>query len=574
MRLPEWKKERSERISKALPSGGGSLRGKLLRKRVILPALACVLIGALALRLLGNGQTAAAADMTYTTAAVERRDITAQITGSGTLEAANSYSVTTLVEGSILTADFEEGDQVEEGTVLYTIDTSDLSNTLEQAQLSMDQARRSYETRLKELEKLSVTASKAGRVLSLEVETGDDVSAGQPVAVVRNTDTMTLEVPFLADEAARFTVGQTASVTVEGTFETLEGRVSDISGLDTVLTGGMIVRYVTVAVTNPGALTDAHTGSAVIDGCTAAGSAPFAYASEETVTAEVSGTVSSIRAREGDWVNQGGVILTLTSDTVTNDVQNASDSLRSAELSLESRYDQLDNYTITSPIRGTVIDKNYKAGETSEAGKVLCAIYDLSYLTMTLSVDELDIADIQVGQEVSVTADAVEDRVYTGVVTKVSVAGTAAGGSTTYPVTVRIDETDGLLPGMNADAAITLQSAGDVLAIPAGALNRGNTVLVTADSPSAADGTPVENEDGDVPYYSVPVETGASDDNYIEVVSGLQEGDTVAYIAASGSDRMDAMPGAMPGGMPGGGGGMPGGGMPSGGGMGGGPGGF
>ena len=119
---------------------------------------------------------------------------------------------------------------------------------------------------------------------------------------------------------------------------------------------------------------------------------------------------------------------------------------------------------------------------------------------------------------------------------------------------------------MNVDAAITLESASDVLAIPAGALNRGNTVLVTADSPSAANGTAMEGG----AYCSVPVETGASDGSYIEIVSGLQEGDTVAYIptTSSGGFGMVMMPGGMGGGMPSGGG------MPAGGGPGGGRGGF
>ena len=520
----------------------GGLGKKLLRKRVVIPVLACALTAAFALRLAGGGQQAAAAGPTYTTAAVERRDITAQITGSGALEAANSYSVTSLAEGNILTADFEEGDQVEEGTVLYTIDTSDLSGSLEQAQLSLEQAQRSYNSRVKDLEKLSVTAPKAGRVLSLEVDEGDGVSAGQTVATLRNSDVMTLTVPFLADEAAGFRVGQSALVTLESTFETLEGTVSKIDRIDTVLEGNMIVRYVTVEVANPGALSVDQSGSVTVEGCASAGSAAFAYAAEENITAEVSGQVAAIRAREGDRVNKGSVILTLTSDSLDDSLQSAADSLRNAELSLESRQDQLDNYTITSPIRGTVIDKNYKAGETSETGKVLCSIYDLSYLTMTLSVDELDISDIAVGQRVEITADAVEGRTYTGVVTKVSVAGTSSGGTTTYPVTVRIDETEGLLPGMNVDAAITLQSASGVLAIPSGALNRGNTVLVTADSPSAANGTAIEGGE----YYSVPVEIGASDSSYIEIISGLQEGDTVAYIPTTSSGGFGMM---MPGGM-------------------------
>lgn len=570
MKLPVLKRDAREKTEKR----SGGLAKKLLRRRVVIPALACVLAGVCLLRLGSGGKSASAADLTYTTAPVERRDITAQITGSGSLEAANSYSVTSLAEGNILTADFEEGDQVEEGTVLYTIDASDLSGTLEQAQISLDQAQRSYDSRLKDLEKLSVTAPKAGRVLSLEVEAGDEVSAGQLVATLRNSDVMTLEVPFLSGEAAGFRAGQSASVTLESTFETLEGTVSKVDRADTVLDSGMIVRYVTVEVTNPGGLTPAHTGTASIDGCASAGSAAFEYAAEENITAEVSGEVASIRTQEGSWAGKGGVILTLTSDSLDDSVQSAADSLRNAQLSLESRQDQLDNYTVTSPIRGTVIDKNYKAGETSEAGKVLCSIYDLSYLTMTLSVDELDISDIEVGQKVSVTADAVEGKTYTGVVTKVSVAGASSGGTTTYPVTVRIDETEGLLPGMNVDAAITLESASGVLAIPAGALNRGNTVLVTSDSPSAAGGTPSENGE----YYSVPVETGTSDSDYLEIISGLQEGDTVAYIPTTSSGGFDMMMGGMPGGMGGGmpGGGMPsgGGGMPSGGGPGGGRGGF
>ena len=540
MNLPALRRDSPQREKSGRASG--ALARKLLRKRVVIPVAACALAGAFALRLAGGGQPVSAAGLTYTTAPVERRDITAQITGSGVLEAANSYSVTSLAEGNILTADFEEGDQVEEGTVLYTIDTSDLSGSLEQARISLEQAQRSYNSRVKDLEKLSVTAPKTGRVLSLEVEEGDDVSAGQTVATLRNSDIMTLTVPFLADEAAGFSVGQRAAVTLESTFETLEGTVSKVDRADTVLEGNRIVRYVTVEVANPGALSVSQTGSATIDGCASAGSAAFAYAAEQAITAEVSGQVAAIRAREGDRVDRGDVLLTLTSDSLDDSLQSAADSLRNAELSLESRQDQLNNYTITSPIRGTVIDKNYKAGETSEAGKVLCSIYDLSYLTMTLSVDELDISDIEVGQKVSITADAVEGKTYTGVVTKVSVAGTSSGGTTTYPVTVRIDETEGLLPGMNVDAAITLQSASGVLAIPSGALNRGNTVLVTADSPSAANGTAIEGGD----YCSVPVEIGASDSSYTEIISGLQEGDTVAYIPTTSSGGFGMM---MPGGM-------------------------
>ena len=567
-------KERLEGLGKSSGQGAseGGPKKKRRWKKFVFAGVALVIVVGVGIKLLAPGGGAPAAETVYTTAAVERMDVNSSITGSGTLEAADSYSVSTLVEGTILTAAFEEGDQVEEGTVLYTIDSSDAASSLEQAQISLNQSERSYQNTMESLEDLTVTAPVSGQVYSIDVEAGDEVSAGQQVATVRDSKTMSLEVTFPADDAASFYVGQSASVTLDSTFETLTGSISKIAGNDTVLTGNVIVRSVTIDVSNPGGLSTEQSASAAVGTVTSTGSGTFTYKAEEAVTAQVSGTVASIQVSEGQQVSKNQALVVLTSDDLDDQVQSAQDSLRNAQISYEKQTEQLEDYTVTAPITGTIVDKNYNAGETSEANQVLCSIYDLSYLTMTLSVDELDISDIAVGQTVTITADAVEDRTYTGTVTKVSVAGTSSGSATTYPVTIRIDDTDGLLPGMSVDATIELAAAQDVLAIPSAALNRGNTVLVTADSPSAAGGTLVEatTEDGE-DYYSVEVTTGVIGDSYIEIVSGLQEGDTVVYIPTSSSTEnpfgmMGGMPGGMGGGMPSGmpSGGM-GGGMPSGG---------
>ena len=100
-------------------------------------------------------------------------------------------------------------------------------------------------------------------------------------------------------------------------------------------------------------------------------------------------------------------------------------------------------------------------GSSSSTTETMCVIYDLSYLEMTLDVDELDILDIQVGQEAEITADAIDDCTFEGVVTSISSAGissagTTTGGTTTYPVTIRIDDTGSLMPGMNAAAALDI----------------------------------------------------------------------------------------------------------------------
>lgn len=538
-------------------------------KRWLILSVTAVLLLALAGKFLLVQRPAAAA-ISYTEESVAKRTITNSLTGSGTLQPANSYTVTTLIEGEVLSANFEEGETVEADTVLYEIDSDDAAANIEKAQISLNQAQRSYESTA---ENQTVQANSSGTLYTLEVKKGDEVSQGQTIATIRNDSTMTLTVPFPAEDAATFYVGQAAQVTLDGSFETLSGTVETVSGSEVVGTGNTVTWKVTIAVQNPGGLSASQVAAASVNGLGSAGNGTFTYQSESTVTASASGTVTAVHASEGSTVSKGQTLITLGGDDLEDQLQNAADSLRNAELSMENTQKQLENYTITSPISGTIIDKEYKAGDTVESGKTLCTIYDLSYLEMTLSIDELDISTVEVGQAVQITADAVEGKTFTGTVTKVSVAGTTSGGITSYPVTVRIDEADELLPGMNVDAEIVLEEAADTLAIPSSAVTRGsgNTslVLVTQDSPSAANAVEQEAPEG---YAYVQVETGISDDSYVQILSGLQEGDTAAYVARStesGSMMMGGMPGAMggdmPAGMPSGMGGAPGGGMPSGG---------
>ena len=538
---------------------------KLVKWLVVLAILAGAALLALRWFTAQHKTQARSGEVGYQTAQVQRQTITSSLNGSGTLQPAASYTVTTLVEGDILSDSFEEGDLVEEGQVLYHIDSSDASNNIEKAQLSLSQAQRSYNNTVKNQ---SVTADVSGQVYTLEVEVGDKVSGGQTIARLRDSSVMTLKLPFPADDAQSFFVGQSAQVTLDGSFETLAGTVSAVAATDTVGTGNAILRTVTIQVENPGGLSTGQAATAVIGGVSCAGSGAFAYQSESVINTSSSGTVTALHIQEGDWVSKGQSVLTLGGDELSNTLQNAQDSLRNAQLSMENTQKQLENYTVTAPVSGTVVDKNKKAGETisnSSMDQTLCTIYDLSYLEMTIDIDELDISKVAVGQTVTITADAVEGKSYQGVVTKVSVVGTTSMGITSYPATIRIDDTDGLLPGMNVDAEIVLSQATDVLTIPASALSRGNRVLLTAGSPSAANA--LEDQEAPEGYVYVQVETGESDERYIEVTSGLQEGDTVAYLAATnenGQNNMMGM-GMMPGGgMPGGGGMPAGGGMPGG----------
>ena len=467
-------------------------------------------------------------DVSYVQTTPEKRDLSNSLSGTGTLNPANTYNVKSLVAGKVLTSTIEEGDIVEEGTVLYTVDASDATTKAEQASITLQQAQRSYD---KTVDRQYVRAEVAGVVATLKVAKGDEVTSGQEVAVIRDSSKMVLHLEFPAADAAAFSVGQSAEVTLDGTFETLTGTVTAVTGTDTLSTGNLLTRTVTITVRNAGGLTTAQAATATINGVSCIAAKCFEYQAERTLTTLAAGTVTAINVQEGGAVNKDDIVLQISGEDLTEAIQSAAETLRSAELNMDNLQEAMNNYTVTSPISGTIIEKNAKAGDALTAGADLCTIYDLSYLVMVINVDELQVSDVSVGQSVQVTADAVPDKTYTGTVTRVSLKGSSNGGTTTYPVTVRIDETEGLRPGMNANAEIVIAEAGNALAVPNAAIVRGGYVLVTKDSPSAANADPdMTAPEG---YVYVPVKIGVSDDDYTQIISGVTGNDTVAYDPSS-----------------------------------------
>ena len=489
----------------------------------LVPVACVVLVGGVLLLKPGKAHQAST-DASYVEDVPQLRDVSNSLSGTGTLNPANTYTVKSLVDGKVLTGEFEEGDVVEEGTVLYTIDSSDASTNLEKASIALQQAQRSYD---KTVDRQYVRAEVAGVVSSLKVAKGDEVTSGQEVAVIRDSSKMMLSLLFPAADAANFSVGQSAQVVLDGTFETLEGTITAVTGTDELSTGNLLTRTVTIAVRNAGGLTTAQAATANINGVSSIASATFAYQAERTLTAPAAGTVSAINVREGDAAAQDAILIELSGDDLTESIQSASETLRSAQISMENLQDTMNNYTITAPISGTVIEKDVKAGDALTSGTTLCVLYDLSYLEMVINVDELQVSSLSVGQSVQVTADAVPDKTYVGEVTRVSMKGSSSGGTTTYPVTVRIDDIDGLRPGMNANAEIGVANATSALCVPNAAIVQGGYVLVTKDSPSAANAAPeMDAPDG---YVYVEVKTGVSDDDYTQITSGLKAEDTIAY---------------------------------------------
>ena len=140
--------------------------------------------------------------------------------------------------------------------------------------------------------------------------------------------------------------------------------------------------------------------------------------------------------------------------------------------------------------------------------------------TVQITVDELDISSVYVGQPTSVTLDALTGQQFEGAVTSISASGENEGGNSKFTVEVTLQKSEQMLPGMRASVSIVLDTAANTLCIPVAALTETETGTLVYTG---------YDEETEVFTGAVTVETGVSDGEYVQILSGIPEGTTVFY---------------------------------------------
>ena len=208
---------------------------KLTRKQKIVRIVGILavlgLVAAVVIQVGGRGRQTGGEANAYRTAVVERRDITSSLSSSGTLSPKDTYSITSLVSGEVISADFEEGDQVQEGQILYVMDTSSMETELNSAQSSVERAQDSYilaaqdyEEALGDYSQNTYKSTETGYIKTLHVKAGDKVNANTQIADIYDDKVMKLRVPFLSVNAAGIGVGNQGVITLTHTGEQLRDR--------------------------------------------------------------------------------------------------------------------------------------------------------------------------------------------------------------------------------------------------------------------------------------------------------------------------------------------------------------
>ncbi|MDE2205702.1 MAG: efflux RND transporter periplasmic adaptor subunit, partial [Armatimonadetes bacterium] len=222
----------------------------------------------------------------------------------------------------------------------------------------------------------------------------------------------------------------------------------------------------------------------------------------------------------------------IANDTLKmQDVAQAQDAAAQAAAQVSYNQAQVAKTIVRTPISGTVLQLAAQQGETLAAGlsaPTLIIVADLSRLQIDVFVDETDIGSVRLGQRADVTVDAFPNMVFHGTVTKVASGSTIQQGVITYDVAIAITGYVGLLkPDMTATATIMTGRKSNVVVVPSEAVKvgtRGSSVSVL----KMVNGVPEQT--------TVHVKTGASDGVNTEILSGVNEGDTI--VLASGASSL------------------------------------
>lgn len=481
-----------------------------------------------------SGGSASGAATSYEVLDLTTGSLQQSITGTGTLAVAGTTAITTPVEATITEYTVSAGDKVSAGDAVAKVHTSSMDSaiaTLESEIDSLDSTINNLSDSLSTTQTLSSTLN--GRVKLLYAEAGDqvaDIMAENGALMVLSTDgKMKLQI-----EAGDLEVGDSVSVTAEETSYT--GTVVKVSS-DTA----------TITITDNGPSVGAE--AAVYDGDgTQIGSGTLEISAAVSVTAD-EGTVSAVYVSENSKVYEGTSLLYLKNISTTDAYERQVALRAEKQEALESAKLLQQSGEIVSTVDGIVAEISGQTGVSLQAGGQVLSLYSGAIDSLTVSVDELDIQSVEVGDSATVTVDAIDDTTYNATVQSISQVGSVNSGITSYSVVLQV-ETDELVKiGMNATATIIIEESENALLVPLEALQSSQgeqyVWLYTGSLPEDS------SED---PGTRTVVTTGLSNDSYAEVLSGLSEGDQVVVVrtkSTSGTSETSGEGGFM-GGMMGG----------------------
>lgn len=477
--------------------------------------------------------------------------IESRVSGSGTAMAKESAAITLSQSGTVQEVYVTAGDVVYAGQPLYSIFSQAAQDQVDAAQKRVNELSDQLNALYQTVSDLTVRAPFSGKLQNVSnFEPDTQVSAGTTVATLVNDRQLRLSLYFSYAYEQDILVGQPVSISVPVVMQTFEGRIEEIHKVSYISPEGGVHFEAVVVFDNPGTLTAGMDASASLLAADGTPIYPYENAQLEfyeqrTIVTKASGPLEGV----GNLLNhanveQGEALLYLGSSTLDDDIRAKQAELESAQLTLEDAIEDLNNFNAVAPIDGTVTSCTLSEGAPVKSGDTVVIIANNTTMVVTIQVDNTNISFIKPGSFVDLDWNGM---MYQGEVTSIDMAGAQIGsGMTNYPVTLSVSNYDGsLMDGAWLTYSFVTSQSDECVLIPTSAVkyvsdmegNRQAVVFVRRDTrpddvpeldlpepqPYEKKSYPSEDEG----FYPVLVETGISDPQNVEIISGVQEGDEV-----------------------------------------------
>ncbi|MDR1692528.1 MAG: HlyD family efflux transporter periplasmic adaptor subunit [Oscillospiraceae bacterium] len=510
--------------------------------------------------------------------------ITRSVYGYGMLSPVLSETVTLTETGVVQEANVFYNQQVNEGDVLVTLDTSAIDKAVAEHQKTIDGHNKSIADREamivkaeEAIVKLYEDLAKAnaeqialaeaarlyapfdGQIVDAErLVVGTDIPYGMNLGRLIDDSRMTLTLYFSYGYENDIRLGQTCEVSVPSVMSTLTGTVTGIEKVRRVGADGSVSFEVTVTVDNPGALTRESPATATLktaggEDILPVGPGTLECAREEILVVESQGPLKVNNMRNFYDVKEGDLLVELDfqPDTTIEDVfmsqiegqqetiaghQEAIEGYRAQIIGVEDlialEYERMENLTLLAPISGTITSYVELFPGTSVGGTgsqpISITIAQTNTVILEGELYQSDVTKVSVGMPVEINYNGMP---YTGILTEIKQNPNQQqnpGMGAYFPITISLDNADGgLMVGSGASFDLILETSIDTpIIVPIQAVkgNQQGEFIYLKPRDGLRPETAVDIEPaGVVPegFYAIPVECGIQDTRYIEIVSGI-----------------------------------------------------
>lgn len=518
----------------------------------------------------------------YVTQAAKLSDISVSVSGTGQVSSLKSVSITSKVSGDLLSVNVKNGDTVKSGDVLFKIDNTEGLKTLKSAQLALESAQLKLEQLKEPADELTLFQAENSLVQAQQTKTTAENNLAKSYDDGFNTvSNAFLDMPSIMTGIYDILFSASITQSTEGSASqaniyyysdaasSYNSKIaSDAKSLSTIYTETKALYdknfsdYKNTSRSSSKEDIEAlisetyDTTKKISDTIKSASNyiqlyedtlndrhmTPISFADTHLstlngYTSKVNTHLSNVLSARTNIANYKESIVNADSSIKEKELsledvkEGTSDiDIKTQELTVEQKQadltdaqDTLTDYSVKAPFDGIVATIDVSKGDSISSGTTLGSIVTNKKIA-TITLNEVDVADIKVGQKVNITFDALDGLSITGEVAEVDTVGTVSQGVVSYSVKISFDsDNDKIKPGMSITANIVVDSATGVLTVPSGAVktrNGSNYVQVMGD-------------DGKIQMKTV--ETGITDDVSVEIKSGLSEGEKVVTGTTSSS---------------------------------------